>query len=422
MFIAATALSAAVQAALAAESSSDWPTFRGAARTAVSDESGLLETWPQDGPPLAWEAEGAGDGYSSLAIAGGRLYTLGDAPSTAADEDEYLTCFDQATGKQIWKTKAGPAWTKGQPNWRSARSTPTVDGDRVYVLTPHGVLICCQTQDGNELWRKDLTQEFGGKKADGWGYSESVLVDGDHVVCTPGGEKNTLVALNKETGDVEWSAVRKGDRGAGHASIVVSEIGGVRVYVQVTGSGPLGVRAEDGRVLWTYETPKATAVIPTPIVRGDLVFFSIGYGTGGALLKQVPGAKGEASVEEVYPLNRDLANKHGGVVLVGDYLYGDSEDRGIPWCAELMTGEVQWKERKGGGSASIAAADGKLFIHFADGKMILAKADPQQYTELGSFQAPGSGERPSWSHPVVLDGKLYVREQDRILCYDVRAK
>jgi outer membrane protein assembly factor BamB len=242
------------------------------------------------------------------------------------------------------------------------------------------------------------------------------------VVCTPGGDKNTVVALDKATGDLVWSAAREADRGAGHASIVITEVGGVRVYVQVTGSGPLGVRAEDGRVLWSYDTPRATAVIPTPIVRGDLVFFSIGYITGGALLKQVPGKNGEVTVEEIYPLNRELSNKHGGVVLVGDYLYGDSEDRGIPWCAELMTGEVQWKERKGGGSASIAAADGKLYIHFADGKMILAKADPEQYTELGSFQVPGSGDRPSWSHPVVLDGKLYVREQDRIFCYDVQAK
>jgi outer membrane protein assembly factor BamB len=251
-----------------------------------------------------------------------------------------------------------------------------------------------------------------------------VLVDGDRVVCTPGGDKNTLVALNKETGTLIWKAVREGDRGAGHASIVVSEVGGVRVYVQVTASGPLGVRAEDGKVLWSYPTERATAVIPTPIVRGDLVFFSIGYGTGGALLKQVPGEKGEVTVEEIYPINRELANKHGGVVLVGDYLYGDSDDRGIPWCAELMTGEVKWKERssRGRGSVSIAAADGRLYLHFANGAMILAQADPEKYTELGSFTVPGSGERPSWSHPVVLDGKLYVREQDRILCYDVRAK
>ncbi|MGH7194803.1 MAG: PQQ-binding-like beta-propeller repeat protein, partial [Candidatus Saccharimonadales bacterium] len=200
------------------------------------------------------------------------------------------------------------------------------------------------------------------------------------------------------------------------------EVGPTRVYVQTTASGPLGVRASDGKLLWSYPIDKTTAVIPTPIVRDDLVFFSAGYGRGGALLRQVPRGDDEVEIEEIYPLNKALANKHGGVVLVGDYVYGDSEDKGILFCAELMTGEVKWKERgPGSGSAAVAAADGCLYINYGNGVMALAKASPEAFTVLSSFTVPGSGERPSWMHPIVLDGKLYVREQDRLLCYDVRA-
>jgi outer membrane protein assembly factor BamB len=355
-----------------------------------------------------------------MAITDARIYTLGDSPSTADDEDEYLLAFDAADGKQLWKAKLGAAWTTGKPMWHSSRSTPTVDGDRVYALTAHGELVCVQTS-GRELWRKDLKKDFEGKKADGWGYSESVLIDGDQVVCTPGGEAHTMVALDKRSGEMLWTTARPEDRGAGHASTVVAQVGGTRVYVQTTGSGALGVRASDGKLLWTYDIDKTTAVVPTPIVRDDLVFFSAGYRRGGALLKQVPGQKGEVTIEEVYPLNTELANKHGGIVLVGDYLYGDSDDRGIPFCAELASGEVKWKSRGSGrNSAAIAAADGHLYLRYADGTMTLVKASPESMQEVGSFKIPGTGDRPSWSHPVIVDGKLYLREGDAIFCHELR--
>lgn len=412
-------VSAAVET-LAVTPESNWPSFRGPQRTATSPDTGLLSSWPTEGPRLVWETAGAGRGYSSMAIVDQRIYTLGDAPSTADDEDEYLLCFDQATGRQLWKAKAGPSWTKGKPNWHSARSTPTIDGDRIYALTPHGELICWDTS-GKELWRKDLAKDFEGKKADNWGYSESVLIDGDRLVCTPGGEKNTQVALNKKSGELLWTAARPGDRGAGHASIVIATIGGTRVYVQTTGSGAMGVRADDGKLLWTYDIDQTTAVAPTPILRDDLVFFAAGYGRGGALLRQISGKQGEVTVEEVYPIKRELANKHGGIVLVGNYLYGDSDDKGIPFCADLMTGEIQWKTRGlGRDSACIAVADGHLYIRYADGTMTLVKATPDALEEVGNFKVPGSGDRPSWSHPVIVDGKLFLREGDAILCYSLR--
>ncbi len=399
----------------------EWPTFRGPQRTAVAPDQNLLQEWPKGGPKLVWTAKGAGRGYASVAVVGGRIYTLGDGLSTANDQDEYLTCFDQKSGQQIWKTKTGQPWTEGKSDWQNSRSTPTVDGNLVYVVTPHGQLICCETASGKEVWRKDLKKDFGGSKGDAWGYSESVLVDGNQVVCTPGSEKNTMVALNKKTGDVIWTTSNPGDRGAGHASIVISEVGGKRVYVQTTASGAIGVSAKEGALLWTYPIDKTTAVIPTPIVKGDLVFMVAGYRRGGALLRQVPGPGGTIKAEEIYGLKTELANKHGGVVLVGDYLYGDSDDQGIPYCAELMTGEVKWKKRGSGrSSASVIAADGRLYIRYSDGTLSLAKADPNDHVEVGSFKIPGSGERPSWAHPVIVDGMLYLREQDSILCYDIR--
>lgn len=396
----------------------NWPTFRGAERTGVSPDTGLLTEWPSQGPKLVWEAEGCGRGYASIAVDGNRLYTLGDGLSSESNKDEYMSCFDRESGKRIWRTKTGPAWNQGPDNWQSSRSTPTVDGDRVYVITPFGKLICLHT-DGKELWKIDLKKEFQGKKADSWGYSESVLIDGDHLICTPGGTKNTMVALDKKTGKLKWSTVREGDRGAGHASVVISNIGGTKVYVQTTGSGALGVRASDGKLLWSYEIDRTTAVIPTPIVRDELVFFSAGYKRGGALLKQVASG-GKIELEEIYGLKPSLANKHGGIILMGDYLFGDSDDKGLPFCADLMTGEIKWKSRGSGKkSASVVGADGHVYVRYSNGVMTLVKADPSSFQEVADFKIPGSGDRPSWAHPVIVGGRLYLREDDKILCYSI---
>ena len=414
-------LLAALTLAPGAEAES-WPTFRGADRTAVAPDTKLLDAWPADGPPLAWQTAGAGRGYASLAISDDRIFTLGDGLSTAADKDEYLSCFDRQTGRQLWKTKTGGPWTDGQESWRSSRSTPTVDGGLVYVVTPFGSLVACTTKDGREAFRVDLPKQFGGKKGDAWGYSESVTIDGNRLVCTPGGEQATMVALDKKTGRPLWTCPVPGDRGAGHSSVVVAEPKGRRVYVQTTAGGAIGVDAKTGKLLWTYPIDQTTAVIPTPIVRDDLVFFAAGYGRGGALLRQLPKAGGGIAIEPVWGLKKELANKHGGVVLVGDHLYGCADDQAILICAELETGKIVWKERGSGkGSATVAAADGHVYVRYSDGTLSLVKADPAAYAEVSSFKVPGSGDRPSWAHMVILDGRLYLREGDAILCYDVRA-
>ena len=404
-------------------SAEDWPTFRGVDRTGVAPDTDLLERWPEGGPPLLWTASGAGRGYASVAIAGDRLFTLGDNLSNAPDAAEYLSCFDRTTGQRLWITKTGEPWNSGQDNWQGSRSTPTVDDGIVYVLTPHGKLVGCVAETGQLGKVIDLKAAFGGTKGDSWGYSESVLIDDDRLVCTPGGEQTTMVALDKKTGRPLWRCSLPGDRGAGHASIVISAVGGKRIYVQTTAGGALGVDAETGRLLWNYPIDKTTAVIPTPIIRGDLVYIVAGYKRGGALLRQVLQAGGRVTIEEVYGLKPELANKHGGVVLVGDHLYGCADDRQIIICADLMTGETVWKERGSGrNSVAIAAADGHLYLRYQDGIMALAKADPSGFAEVSSFQIPGSGDRPSWAHPVILDGRLYLREGDTILCYDIQQR
>ena len=401
-------------------SAGDWPTFRGSDRSAVSTDVGLLKAWPAEGPPVVWKAEGAGRGYASLSIMNGKIFTLGDH-TTADDPDEYLLAYDQKTGELLWKAKTGAPWESGKADWQSSRSTPSSDANMVYVVTPHGNLVACDVASGREVWRKDFKEEFQGKKGDGWGFSESPLIDGDKLICTPGGESATIVALNKTTGDVLWKAAQPENRGAGHASIVAVDIGGQRVYLQSTASGAICVRASDGIILWTYAIDPVTAVIPTLVIKDDLVFFPIGYKRGGALIRQVPKPDGRIDIEEIFPMKNVLANKHGGVVRIGDYVYADSDDQGIPYCAELMTGEIKWKQRGSGkNSAAMAAADGHLYIHFADGTMVLAKANPAEYVEVGSFKVPGSGERPSWSHPVILDGKLYLRENNEILCFNIK--
>jgi hypothetical protein len=296
-----------------------------------------------------------------------------------------------------------------------------VDGDRVYALGQMGDAVCVD-RAGKQLWHRDLVKEFGGEKG-GWSYCESPLVDGDRVIVTPGGKTATIVALNKATGETVWTCpipTKKSE--AGYSSVVVAEVGGVRHYVQLFNGGLVGV-STDGKLLWTYEKlGNNTANIPTPIVTGEYVFSSIGYGRGAALLKlKADGRK--VSAEEVY-FKRELTNKHGGVIRVGKYVYGDTDDQGKPFCAEVETGKVLWKrseEGTGKGSAAVTYADGRLYFHYDNGTVALVEASPAGYKEAGSFQAP-KRSGPSWAHPVVCAGRLYIREGDTLYCYDVRAK
>jgi len=415
--LAAMVLSAATTVPAAAP---DWPQWQGPNRDAKSPETGLLKEWPKDGPPLAWKITGIGKGYSSLSIVGGKLFTMGDRQGA-----EYIICLDLATQKELWAAKVGQPYGDGGP-----RGTPTVADGLVYAVSPHGDLVCVQAADGKEVWRKNYEKDFGGRMMSSWRYSESPLVDGDKLVCTPGAKDGIIVALDRKTGETIWKSAMssiggRGNDGAGYSSIVISEGAGVRQYITLTGRGLISVAAKDGKFLWGYnKVANGTAVIPTAVVSGDYVFGSSGYGTGAALLKLTKDGDG-VKAEEVYFLDGNtFQNHHGGMVLVGDYIYaGHGHNAGQPVCIELKTGKVVWRAEKaaGGGSAAVAFADGNMYFRWDNGVVGLVAADPSGYKELASFKEP-QGEGPAWPHPVIQDGKLYLRHQDLLLCYDIKAK
>jgi len=417
---------------------SEWPTWRGAKRDAICSETGLLNAWPEEGPPLLWKVRGLGEGFSSLAVSGKRLFTLGvGAPAETPDkegreeqdEDDgtaFLVARGLDDGKPLWSTRVGP----GKPN-----GTPTVSDGRVYALGREGDLVCVEEDTGKEVWRKNFAKDFGGKMMSGWGYSESPLVDGDWLLCTPGGKDALVVALDARTGAVVWKAASPeigdaGSDGAGYSSVVVSEACGVRQYVQLTGRGVVSFRAKDGAFLWGYNrVANDVANIPTPVVRGDHVFCSTGYGTGAALLRIVPaseaGVDGTPALraEEVYFLKgKTMQNHHGGMVLIDKYLYcGHGNNKGFPLCVELETGDIAWRPGRGPGegSAAVLFADGHLYFRYQDGLMALIEADPTEYRLKGTFRiASDLGE--SWPHPVISNGRLFLRDQDALLCYDIR--
>jgi outer membrane protein assembly factor BamB len=402
----------------------DWPQWRGPSRDAKSTTTGLKATWADAPPKLLWKSAGLGMGFSSLAISGDRMYTMGDL-----GQEQFVMALDRVDGKILWKTKIGPAWEDEYPG---PRGTPTVDGDRVYVLGTEGDLLCVDAASGAVRWKKNMEKDYGGRVMTVWKWAESPLVDGDRLIFTPGGPWAAMVAVDKMTGKGIWATEElpelgpNGRDGAGYASIMISHGGGVKQYVQLMGRGLVGIRASDGKFLWGYNRiANRVANIPTAIVQGDYLFTSTGYQTGAALLKLEPTADG-VKANEVYFLEpRTLQNHHGGMVLVNGHIYaGHGHNRGFPICVEMATGKVAWGgdiRNTGSGSAAVLFADGNLYFRYQNGVMMLIEATPGGYKEKGWFQIP-QPERPypSWSHPVVLDGKLYLREQDALYVYDVR--
>ncbi len=396
----------------------DWPRWRGSQVNAISTETGLLSAWPAEGPTGAWHTEGLGAGYASVVVADGRVFTIG-----SHDNDLFTYALDEKEGNLLWKQKVG---TTG----RHPISTPTIDGNRLYVMDPDGQLICLAVSDGMIQWQRDLAVEFSGRLQSGRGYGESPLVDGDQLICTPGGAEAMIVSLNKMTGTTTWKSTipelgEAGRDGASFSSIQVSRGGGVRQYVQLVGRGLVGVAADDGRFLWGYnDIANQTANIPTPIVRDDMVFSANGYNAGSVLLRLSADGKGGVKATEVYRLNgSQLQNHHGGLVLVGDHIFGGhGSNNGLPTCLQLSTGRVNWKRRGPGiGSASVVYADGHLYFHYQNGVIALIQASTSGYKLKGTFQLPGAGA-DSWSHPVVANGKLFLREKDTLWSYHVKGE
>lgn len=388
-----------------------WPQWRGPDRTGVSRETGLLRSWPAGGPRLVWRATGLGGGYGCPSVRDGRVYGMG-----YRGDDEVVWARDARTGAELWTVRIAAAnHNVGYAD--GPRSTPTTDGDRLFTLGVSGDLVCLALADGRVVWRRNLVEDFGGR-VPGWGYSESPLVDGDRVIVTPGGAAATLVALRKEDGEPVWRSQVPGGDPAHYASPIVAEIEGVRQYVAFLAGGVVGVAAADGRFLWRYAAPaNRTANCSTPIHRNGQVFAASAYNTGGGLARitRAPGGEG-FTAEEVY-FTRQMRNHHGGMVLVDDYLYGFDESNLT--CVEFATGRVAWTNRSVG-KGSLVCVDGHLVARGERGEVALVEANPGEYVEKGRFAQPERSSKNAWAHPVVAGGRLYLRDQDLLLCYDVR--
>lgn len=405
--VAAFALSLVVVSAIFAN---DWPQWRGVNRDGTSQETSLLKEWPADGPQLKWKATDIGTGYSTPTVAKGRVYV-----QTTRDSNEFALALDENTGKQIWSVAIGNVGKNEGPDYPGTRSSLTIDGNRAYGLSSDGELVCLDSDSGKTLWQKQFRTEFGGRVGK-WAYSESVLIDGDVLVCTPGGESATLAALNKNTGEVIWkSAIPDGDI-ADYASIMIANVGGIKQYVQFLRKGLVGVEAKTGKFLWRYDhTKDQNANMASPVVQGNRVFSTSSRGGGGTVELKVEGES--VSATELY-FSRGLGAAMGGAVLVDGKLYGAGN---ALFCADFSTGNVLWTERSVG-AASICYADGRLYVRGHGGEVALVELSAEGYREKGRFTPPDRGPKPAWPHPVVANGNLYLRDWGTLLCYDVRAK
>jgi outer membrane protein assembly factor BamB len=395
----------------------DWPQWRGPQRDGISQEMGLLKEWPKEGPKLVWQVDKAGFGYSTPAVAGDRVYLMGNK----GKKDEFVLALNTTDGQQVWQRRVGEVGANLGPQYPGARGTPTVDGDLVFTIGSNGDLDCLEAATGKIVWHKDLRSDFKGMPGN-WAYSESPLVDGNVLVCTPGGAEATIVALNKQTGDVIWkSEIPGGDRAA-YSSVTIADVGGVKEYVQFLQKGVVGVDAKTGKFLWRYgrTAQGSPANIPTPIVHGTFVYSASGRG-GGALVELKPGA---ADPAQIYFSNR-LPTAIGGAVKVGDFLYG-TNSQGLV-CADFKTGDIKWKDR-GVGAGGICYADGRLYVHGENNNSVgLVEATSEGYHPKGEFTPANtpdhSGRGPkAWAYPVIANGRLYIRDLDHLWCFDIRSE
>jgi len=410
-FVVFTGLMSLASAQVPVKNPGDWPQWRGPDRTGQSRETGLLTSWPEGGPPVVWKSNDVGAAYSSVSVADGRVYTQGNV-----NDAETVLCLDEKTGEILWSvTHEGAPRAYRHRRGDGPRGSPTVDGDRVYVVAGNGDVSCFEVASGKSLWHRHFVKDFGGR-VPSWGFSESPLIDGDHVIVTPGGPQGAIVALNKMNGEVVWKSKDVHDR-AHYSSAIIAEVEGVRQIIQFTSDRVVGLDASDGRLLWSYRgSANRTANVCTPIYSDGHVFTSSAYGTGGGLVKLTKsGDKFEAT--EVY-FEMSMANHHGGIVLVDGYLYGFGSNALI--CMNFLTGEIMWRNRSVG-KGSLCYANGHLYCLGEEQSVGLVAANPKEYVEKGRFELPDSG-KPSWAHPVVANGHLYLRDQSSLTCYDVRAK
>ncbi len=397
----------------------DWPQWRGVNRDGHSKETGLLKEWPKEGPKLLWQINDLGSGYATPSVVGGRIYLM----SNKGLEDEFVEALDAKDGKKLWSTRIGKVGNPDQkPSYPAARSTPTVDGTTIFVLGSDGDLACLESKTGKVRWQKSLRTDYGGIPGT-WAYSESPLIDGNVLACTPGGKDATLVALDKRTGNTIWKSAIPGGDMAGYASLVVAITGNIKQYLAYTAGGLVGVDANTGRFLWRYEKIKGAMgmSIQTPVVGGNYVYGGANRVGGGAVL--LKALQGSVAAEEAY-FDPKLPTAIGGTVIVGNHLYGSSQS--VLMSVDYKTGRIKWSERSIA-PASLCYAEGLLYLHGEEGEVALVEASPESYRECGRFAPPNQPKRANamekaWAYPVIADGRLFIRDTNVLWCYDIKAK
>jgi len=391
------------------ESASDtgsWPQYQGPNRDNISKETGLLNQWPDGGPKLAWQQKGLGEGYSSVSIAEGKIFTMG-----TQGNQEMLLAMNSSNGKPIWTRQVSDSvFRNNQGN--GPRSTPTVDDDRVYALGANGDLICVGIDQGEVVWQKNILREYDGSNIE-WGISESVLIDGNNVICYPGGRNATIVALNKLTGQGVWRCTVDGSPRPSYASPILVDFGKERMIVNFVHTGVVAVRSKGGDFLWGFpQSANGTANCSSPVYSNGMVFTSSGYNTGCAMFKLGTGGKAKVEYD-----NKEMKNHHGGMVVLEDHVYGF--DEGTLKCIDLKSGKTAWKDRSVGKGA-VTYADGHLYLRSENGPVALCVATTSGYQEQGRFEPRNRSNNSAWSHPVVCGGRLYLRDMDSLTVYDVK--
>jgi outer membrane protein assembly factor BamB len=390
-----------------------WPCFLGPNRDNQSQETGLLRQWPEEGPPMAWPkpTEGLGEGYSTVSVANGLVFTMG-----TPNNQESVLAIDLEKGNVQWTVPTGAdVFHDDQGN--GPRSTPTIDGEYAYALGAQGDLVCVDIRSQSVRWHKNLREDFGSPGVK-WGFAESVLIDGSRLICTPGAPGALMVALDKLDGSLVWkSASPIGNPVPGYASPLVADVAGNRQYITYTGAGVVGVRASDGQVLWgNNSTAHTPANCTTPLVIGDRVFVSSGYNGGGALIRLTAGENGGVEARPLYH-TRFMNSHHGGMVYVGGNVYGASGD--VLTCFNLERNAIAWQNRSVG-KCSLTYAEGNLYVRSENGPVALVEATPEGYNEKGRFTPPNNGNGRAWAYPVVAAGRLFLRDEDGLVCYSLR--
>lgn len=390
----------------------NWNQFRGPNNDNHSFSTGIADSWGETGPKLLWKIDTLGAGYSNVSFFGDMMFAMGDIGDQC-----FVMALERGTGKEIWKTPISKSGDGGG-GYVGPLGTPACDGESVFVLNQFSDLVALNMKDGQIRWQKNTQRDFGAKKMSGWGYAMSPILDGDKILLPVGGDKGSMIALDK-SGTLLWQTDWIKDAAA-YTSVVPVTIEGVRQYMLLTAKRLVGV-STDGKYLWGGNFPGDVALCSNPVLNGDVVMASCAYNVGGYFYRITKNGNAFNAVD-FHGADKKLASHHGGMVAVGDHYYMLTNRPQQMVCVEAKTGNIVWENRSFGSQGSITYVDGKLILRSerGDGTIIMIEASPEGYKELGKFDQPDRSNKNSWTYPVIVDGKMYLRDQNVLLCYDLK--